>query len=60
VLDKIYRAMTTALADTMVQARLDELGFVPGGDAQPKFLEDTKAEAKVWAETISRGKLAID
>jgi tripartite-type tricarboxylate transporter receptor subunit TctC len=60
VLDKIYRATTTALADTMVQARLDELGFVPGGDARPKFLEDTKAEAKVWAETISRGKLAID
>jgi tripartite-type tricarboxylate transporter receptor subunit TctC len=60
VLDKIYRAITTALADTTVLRRLDELGFVPGGEVPAKFLEDTKAEAKIWAETISRGKLAID
>ena len=60
VLDKIYRTVITVLADTALRSRLDELGFVPGGDAPTKFLEDTKAEAKVWAETISRGKLAID
>jgi tripartite-type tricarboxylate transporter receptor subunit TctC len=60
VLDKIYRAMTVALADTTMRARLDELGFLPGGDAPAKFIDDTKAEAKVWAETISRGKLAVE
>jgi tripartite-type tricarboxylate transporter receptor subunit TctC len=60
VLDRIYRAMTAALADKTLQQRLDELGFTPGGDMPERFLEDTKAEAKVWAETISRGKLAIE
>jgi len=60
VLDKIYRAITTALADAMVLRRLDELGFAPGGEAPARFLEDTKAEAKIWQETISRGKLAIE
>jgi hypothetical protein len=40
-------------------AQLDEQGFTPRGDPPQKFLEDTKAEAKIWAETISRGKLAI-
>jgi len=59
VLDKIYRAVLTALADKTVQQRLDVQGFVPRGDAPQKFLEDMKAEAKIWAETISRGKLAI-
>lgn len=59
-LEKLHRAITTALADTSVQKRLDELGFVPNGDAPDKFLEDAKAEAKIWAETISRGKLAIE
>jgi tripartite-type tricarboxylate transporter receptor subunit TctC len=60
VLDRIFRAMTAALADTALRQRLDELGFTPGGDMPERFLEDTKAEAKVWAETISRGKLAIE
>jgi tripartite-type tricarboxylate transporter receptor subunit TctC len=60
VLDKIYRAVLTALADKTVQQRLDEQGFTPGGDMPQKFLEDTKTEANIWAQTISRGKLAIE
>jgi tripartite-type tricarboxylate transporter receptor subunit TctC len=60
ILDKIFGAITAALADPLVQQRLDELGFIPGGDTPAKFLKDTQAEAKVWAETITRGKLAID
>jgi tripartite-type tricarboxylate transporter receptor subunit TctC len=60
VLDKLYRATRAALADARVRSRLDELGFVPGGEAPAAFLEQTRAEAKAWAETISRGRLAID
>jgi tripartite-type tricarboxylate transporter receptor subunit TctC len=60
VLDKIYRALVAALADPTMAQRLTELGFVPGGEPPRKFLDDAKAEAKVWAETISRGKLAIE
>jgi tripartite-type tricarboxylate transporter receptor subunit TctC len=59
VLDKIYRAVLAALADNTMQQRLDEQGFAPRGDAPQKFLEDTKAEAKIWDETIRRGKLAL-
>ena len=43
--------MISALADKT--CTLDEL--VP-----ERFLEDTKSEAKVRSETISRGKLAIE
>jgi tripartite-type tricarboxylate transporter receptor subunit TctC len=60
VVDKIHRTLTVALADAAIRQRLDELGFVPGGKAPQEFLEESKAEAKAWAETISRGKLAID
>jgi tripartite-type tricarboxylate transporter receptor subunit TctC len=60
VLDKIYRAMLTALADKATQQRLDELGFSPGGPTPQKFLEDAMAEAKIWEETISRGNLAVE
>jgi tripartite-type tricarboxylate transporter receptor subunit TctC len=60
VIDKIHRAAVAALADPAIRQRLDELGFVPGGDAPQKFLDDCKAEAEVWAETISRGKLTIE
>ena len=59
MLDEIYRAVLAALDNKTMQQRLDEQGFTPRGDPPQKFLEDTKAEAKIWAETISRGKLAI-
>jgi tripartite-type tricarboxylate transporter receptor subunit TctC len=60
VIDKIHRAATAALADRAIRQRLDDLGFVPGGDAPQKFLDESKAEARIWAETIRRGKLAIE
>ena len=41
-------------------ATAQRLGFVPGGETPQKFLDEAKAEAKIWAETISRGKLAIE
>jgi tripartite-type tricarboxylate transporter receptor subunit TctC len=60
VLDRLYRAVAAAVADATVRTRLDELGFVPGGTPPASFLADTRAEAKIWAETISRGKLAVE
>ncbi|MBX9826623.1 MAG: tripartite tricarboxylate transporter substrate binding protein [Xanthobacteraceae bacterium] len=60
VLDKIYQAVRAALADPAVAQRLNDLGFLPGGETPQKFLDEAKAEAKIWAETIGRGKLAIE
>jgi tripartite-type tricarboxylate transporter receptor subunit TctC len=59
-LDKIYGAVLTALANKVIEQRLEEQGFTPAGHTPQKFLEDTRAEAKIWAETIRRGNLAID
>jgi hypothetical protein len=42
-----------------VRKRLDELGFNGGGEPAKKFLKDVKAEADIWADTIRRGKLAV-
>jgi tripartite-type tricarboxylate transporter receptor subunit TctC len=58
--DKLHRAAVAALADPAIRQRLDDLGFVPSGDAPQKFLDGCKAEAQVWSETISRGKLTIE
>jgi len=60
IVDKLHRALTVALADAAIRQRLDELGFVPSGEAPQEFLEESKAEAQVWAETVSRGKLVIE
>jgi tripartite-type tricarboxylate transporter receptor subunit TctC len=60
ILDKIYRATVAALSDPGMHQKLDELGYMAGGQIPQIFLEQSKAEAKVWAETISRGKLAIE
>jgi tripartite-type tricarboxylate transporter receptor subunit TctC len=60
ILDKIFRAVTAALVDPAVSKRLDQLGFIPVGNTPGQFSEQAKAEAKVWAETIARGKLAIE
>ena len=59
VLDRIYRAFKTALAEPALAKRLDELGYVAGGEPPRPFLDKVKAEAKTWAEAISRGNLAV-
>jgi tripartite-type tricarboxylate transporter receptor subunit TctC len=59
-IDKIFHAVTTALADSAVRQRLDQLGFIPVGNTPNQFSEEAKTEAKVWAGTIIRGKLAIE
>jgi tripartite-type tricarboxylate transporter receptor subunit TctC len=60
VLTKIYDAVGAALADPSVRQKLGEMGFVPGGEPSRAFVGEAAAEAKVWAETIQRGKLAIE
>jgi tripartite-type tricarboxylate transporter receptor subunit TctC len=59
VQDKIYRAMAAALADPGIAKRLDELGYVPRGTPSRTFRDEVDSEAKIWSETISRGKLAV-
>jgi tripartite-type tricarboxylate transporter receptor subunit TctC len=60
VVDRIWHAVVATLADQSVRQNLDKVGFIPVGNTPAEFLSDTKAEAKIWSETISRGKLALD
>jgi tripartite-type tricarboxylate transporter receptor subunit TctC len=60
VLERIYRAVLAVLADKQTHQQLQELGFTAGGEPPQKVLEDTKVEATIWGETISRGKLAVE
>jgi tripartite-type tricarboxylate transporter receptor subunit TctC len=59
-IDAIYAALQAALKDAALVKRLDEMGFLPGGESPSQFAKDAKAEAAVWAETVAKGKLAVD
>ena len=60
VIDVIYTAVLTALRDPALVTKLDEMGFLPGGDTPSQFAESAKKEAAIWAETVAKGKLAVD
>ena len=49
-----------ALKDAAVVKKLDELGFLPGGETPAQFAQSAKAEAAIWAETVAKGKLAVE
>ena len=48
------------LQDEAVARKLEEMGFLPGGEMPAQFAKDAKAEAEIWRETVTRGKLAVD
>jgi tripartite-type tricarboxylate transporter receptor subunit TctC len=59
-IDALYDAVLAALKDPAVVKKLDELGFLPGGETPAQFAQSAKAEAAVWADTVAKGKLAVD
>ena len=59
-IDAIHAAVKAALQDEGVAKKLEELGFLPGGEAPAQFAKDAKAEADIWRETVAKGKLAVD
>lgn len=60
VIDLIHAAVTAALANAAVLKKFDELGFFPGTETPAQFAQSSKAEAALWEETITKGKLALD
>jgi tripartite-type tricarboxylate transporter receptor subunit TctC len=60
VIDALHGAVKAALQDPAVAKKLEELGFLPGGETPAQFAKDAKAEADTWRETVAKGKLAID
>ncbi len=60
VIDAIYAAVQAALKDAALVKRLDEMGFLPGGESPSQFAKDAAAEAAVWANTVAKGKLAVE
>jgi tripartite-type tricarboxylate transporter receptor subunit TctC len=59
-IDVIHAAVKAALQDEAVATKLNELGFLPGGETPAQFAKAAKAEADIWRETVAKGKLAVD
>jgi tripartite-type tricarboxylate transporter receptor subunit TctC len=59
-IDAIHAAVKAALQDEAVAKKLEELGFLPGGETPAQFAKNAKAEAEIWRETVAKGKLAVD
>jgi len=59
-IDALHAAVKAALQDPAVEAKLSELGFLPGGESPAEFAKAAQAEAIVWRDTIAKGKLAVD
>lgn len=59
-IDAIHVAIKAALADEAVAKKLNELGFLPGGETPAQFAKAAKAEADIWRETVAKGKLVVD
>jgi tripartite-type tricarboxylate transporter receptor subunit TctC len=60
VIDAIYAAVMAALDDAAVIRKLDDLGFLPGGETPAQFAQNAKVEAAIWEETVAKGKLAVE
>lgn len=60
VIDALHAAVKAALQDPAVAKKLEELGFLPGGETPAQFAKDAKAEANLWRDTVAKGKLAVD
>ena len=59
VVNLLHKTVATALADKKVQERLDQLGFVPGGQGPREVASRIAAEANVWSDVIRKAKLTI-
>jgi tripartite-type tricarboxylate transporter receptor subunit TctC len=59
-IDALHAAVKAALQDPAVAKKLNDLGFLPGGETPAQFAKDAKAEAEIWRQTVEKGKLAVD
>ncbi|HZP76509.1 MAG TPA: tripartite tricarboxylate transporter substrate binding protein [Pseudolabrys sp.] len=60
VVDKLNKAMNTALADPKLIERLANLGGVPMGGSVADFGNVMKAEVEKWAKVVKFANLSID
>jgi tripartite-type tricarboxylate transporter receptor subunit TctC len=60
VIDALHAAVVAALSDPAIVKKLDDLGFLPGGEPPAQFAESAKKEAAIWEATVAKGKLAVD
>lgn len=59
VIDRLHQEVTFALQDAKVKARLQAMGYVPGGLSPQAFANEAKAEAEIWKKTVEAGNLAV-
>lgn len=59
VVNLLHKTVAAALADKKVQERLDQLGFVPGGQPPGEVASRIATEATLWGDVIKKSKIAI-
>jgi tripartite-type tricarboxylate transporter receptor subunit TctC len=59
VINRLHKTIAAALADKKVQERLEQMGFVPGGQPPQVVASRIGQEAKTWADVIRASKLTI-
>ena len=60
VIDRMYRAVVTVLAQGEVTTRLRDLGYEPDGSSPQEFAAFIKAEIAKWAKVIAAGKIKAE
>jgi tripartite-type tricarboxylate transporter receptor subunit TctC len=60
VVARLHEVVLAALREPATAKKFDGLGFLPGGETPAQFAGSLKAEAAIWAETIRRGRLAVE
>jgi tripartite-type tricarboxylate transporter receptor subunit TctC len=60
VVDKIYNATKTALADPAVKKRIEDTGSLIVANTPDQFTEQIKAEFEVYKGVVTKQKLSLD
>jgi len=60
VVDKLYNATKTALADPAVRKRIEDTGSLIVANTPEQFTAQIKAEYEVYKEVVVKQKLSLD
>jgi tripartite-type tricarboxylate transporter receptor subunit TctC len=59
VVNLLHKTVAAALADKKVRERLDQLGFIPGGQRPAEVASRIATEATLWDDVIKKAKIAV-
>lgn len=60
ILDTLAQAVAEAQKTDVVKERFNVLGMLAPAQSRRQFVENVKAEAELWRETVQRGKITLE